>query len=131
MKNVVALFLCLSSFQAFAGYECELKLSRAHALEETLAEKKLTIGSNEIKSGGHGTLFVENSKKKKVVTLEINAALSGWENEEDITLVILRKTKKKSSSVEDTISESFTLKRNDEFVGWFDSYKLDIRCEVK
>ncbi len=79
-----------------------------------------------------GTLFLELEKRTKKVSLDINAVMSGWAGEEDANFVIIRKAKRKySANHAETISEIMTVKGTDKLTGWFDSYKLDISCEVK
>jgi hypothetical protein len=128
--RILAYMLNLYSMSAVASYECTLKLAHSEDLNMTIAEKVLTIGRGEMKSGNMGTLYVEFEKKKKTISLDINAVMSGWQNEEDATFVILRRTKTRRNTSAETISEIMGLKGDDQRTGWFDSYKLDINCRT-
>ena len=128
--KLIAYIFNLYSMSAVAGYECTLQLAHTENLHQVVAEKVLTINKSEMRSGNMGTLFVESAKKKKQITLDINAVLSGWPGEEDANLVVIRKTQKKHSGSVQTISEIMNVQGNNQLTGWFDSYKLDVRCKV-
>lgn len=128
--RVLAYFFNLYSMSAVAGYECTLKLAHSENLNKVIAEKVLVIDRAEMKSGNMGTLFVEYQKKKRSISLDINAVMSGWANEEDATFVILRRTKTRRSTSAETISEIMNLKGDNQLTSWFDSYKLDINCRA-
>jgi hypothetical protein len=129
--RIFAYLLNLYSMSAVAGYECTLKLAHSEDLNQVIAEKVLVIKKGEMRSRNMGTLFVEFEKRKKSISLDINAVMSGWQNEEDATFVILRRTKTRRTTSSETISEIMNLKGDDQLTGWFDSYKLDINCQTK
>lgn len=129
--KVLAMLLAFSSLPAMADYECTLKLSHTEDLYQVIAEKTLRVESGQMKSGNMGTLLIETETKRKKITLDINAVLSGWKGEEDASFVMIRRLRKKHSTNGETISEVMTVKGDDELTGWFDSYKLDIVCAVK
>ncbi len=129
--RILACLLNFYSMSAVADYECILKLAHTEDLHKTIAEKTLTIGQGEMKSGNMGTLFVEFEKNRKKTSLDINAVLSGWKGEEDASVVIIRRTKKRYSGVAETVSEIMTVKGDDKLTGWFDAYKLEMNCLVK
>lgn len=128
--RILAYIFNLYSMSAVAGYECTLKLAHSEDLNKVIAEKVLVIGRGEMKSGNMGTLFVEFEIKKHLISLDINAVMSGWHNEEDATFVILRRNKTRRNTSAETISEIMNLKGDDQITGWFDSYKLDINCQT-
>ena len=128
--RILAYLFNLYSMSAVAGYECTLKLAHSDDLNKTIAEKVIVISGGEMKSNNMGTLYVEFEKGRKKTTLDINALISGWQNEEDATFVILRQTKVKKTITAQTISDVMKLKGDDQLTGWFDSYKLDISCRI-
>jgi len=129
--KVLAYLISFHSMSSLASYECQLKLARNDDIDSTIAEKTLTIDQGRMNSGNMGTLFVEYEKNRKKISLDINAVMSGWRGEEDATFVIIRRIKKRYSTNAETLSEILTVKGNDKITGWFDSYKLDISCQVK
>jgi len=128
--RILAYLFNLYSMSAVADYQCVLKLAHNDDLYKTIAEKTVTIEEGKMKSGNMGTLFVEFQKNRKKISLDINAVLSGWKGEEDATFVMIRRTKKRYSLSSHTVSDIMTVKGNDSMTGWFDSYKLDIKCLV-
>ena len=83
-------------------------------------------------AGNMGVLFVESESKRRQTTLEINGVMSGWENEEDASFVIIRREKRKhSSKIQRLTDQVIMVKGNDKTTGWFDSYKLDVECKTK
>lgn len=128
--RILAYMMNLYSMSAAAGYECHLKLAHTEDLYKTIAEKTVSIGRGEMNAGKLGTLFVESQKGNKIVSLDINGVMSGWRGEEDATFVILRSTQKKRSTKTNTVSEKISLKGRESVTNWFDSYMLDIKCEV-
>lgn len=129
--RIIALFFNLYSVSAVAGYECHLKLSHTEDPHKVIAEKSVRIEEGRIISGYMGTLFTEDAKKRKETSLDINAVMSGWKGEEDASIVIIRRATNKRNVETNTISEVMTVKGDNSLTGWFDSYKLDISCEVK
>lgn len=128
--RVLAYLINFYSMSAVAGYECVLKLAHTDDLNRVVGEKTLTIAQETMNSGNMGTLFVESENGRKKVSLDINAVMNGWRGKEDATFVMIRRTKKRYSTSSSTVSEIMALKGDDNFVGWFDSYKLDISCKV-
>lgn len=129
--RIIACFFNLYSMSAVAGYECVLQLSHTENLDKVIAEKTVHIGNHQMRAGSEGILFVEYQKGKKKTTLDINSVMSGWEDEEDATFAVIRWTSNRRNVRGEAVSEKFTLKGDDELTGWFDSYKLDISCQVK
>jgi hypothetical protein len=129
--RILAYIFNLYSMSAVAGYDCTLKLAHNEDLYKTVAEKTLSIETGEMNSGNMGTLFVEFEKNRKKISLDINAVMSGWKGEEDATVVIIRRTKKRYSTSSETVSEIMTVKGDNKLTGWFDAYKLDMSCKVQ
>lgn len=129
--RMIALFFNLYSVSAVAGYECTLKLSHTEDLHKVIAERTVRVEQGRMISGYMGTLFTEDQRKRKETTLDINAVMSGWNGEEDASFVIIRRATKRRNVETSTISEVMTVKGNNSLTGWFDSYKVDIACEVK
>lgn len=127
----LALIFNLYSMSAVASYECVMKLAHIEDLYTTVAERTLTVKKGTMDAGSMGTLYVESEKKNKKISLDINAVLSGWAGEEDATIVMIRRERKKRSTRAETISEKMTIKGDNSMTAWFDSYKLEIQCQVK
>lgn len=128
--RILAYIFNLYSMSAVAGYDCDLKLAHNEDLYKTIAEKTLSIKEGAMNSGNMGTLYVEFEKNRKKISLDINAVMSGWKGEEDATVVIIRRTKKRYSTSSETVSEIMTVKGNNKLTGWFDAYKLEMSCQV-
>jgi len=128
--RILAYLFNIYSMSAVAGYDCTLKLFHTNDLNKVIASKTLSIAQGRMNSGNMGTLYVEFEKNRKKISIDINAVLNGWSSEEDATFVMIRRTKKRYSSSVETISEIMNVHGNDQMVGWFDSYKLDINCQV-
>lgn len=129
--RLLAYLFNLYSISAVAGYHCQLSLSHSEDLKTPIAQKVLKVKTGNLDSGNMGTLFIENSNRRKTIALEINAVMSGWVNEEDATLVMMRTKRKKSSTRAERISERITVKGDGHQTLWFDDYKLEIDCQVK
>jgi hypothetical protein len=130
--RILAYCLNLMSISAAAHYECELKLAHSEDLYTTIATKKVEVKKAVMNAGNMGVLFVESESKRRQTTLEINGVMSGWENEEDASFVIIRREKRKYSSKFQRLTDQvLTVKGNDKITGWFDSYKIDIDCKTK
>lgn len=128
--RVLAYMLNLYSMSAAAGYQCHLKLAHNEDLYKTVAEKTVSIQEGHMSAGKLGTLFVESQRGNKIVSLDINAVMSGWKAEEDATFVIIRSIQKKRSTKTETVSEKISIKGTDSVTNWFDNYMLDIKCQI-
>jgi hypothetical protein len=128
--RIIAYIFNLYSMSAVAGYDCVLKLAHNDDLYKTVAEKTITIEQGAMRSGSFGTLLVESEQRHKRISLDINAVMSGWKGEEDASFVVLRRTMKRSSNETQTVSEVMTVQGDEKMTGWFDAYKLDIKCQV-
>jgi hypothetical protein len=128
--KILAYIVNFYSMSAVAGYECALQLAHTENLKEVVAEKVISIPTGEMRSGSIGSLFVESLKGKRKTFIEGRAVLSGWEGEEDLNLVMMRTTEKRSSLETGRISETITLKGDQIETAWFDNYKLDVNCKM-
>jgi hypothetical protein len=128
--KILAYIVNFYSMSAVAGYECALQLAHTENLKEVVAEKVISIPTGEMRSGSIGSLFVESLKSKRKTFIEGRAVLSGWEGEEDLNLVMMRTTEKRSSLETGRISETITLKGDQIETAWFDNYKLDVNCKI-
>jgi hypothetical protein len=133
MKRTKFLAMCFNFFSmsALAAYQCELKLSHENDPKTILAARTVQVGNNKMESGNMGTLLMESETKRKRTSLDINAMMNGTKNEEDAAFVILRRTRKKNSASAQRISDVLLLQANQQASAWFESYKLDIECQVK
>lgn len=129
--RLIAMLFNFYSMSAVAGYECVLKLAHNEDLYKTVAERTLVAERSTMSAGSMGTLFVEQDKRNKKISLDINAVMSGWSGEEDASFVIIRRTSKRRSHHAETVSEIMTVKGDSSMTGWFDNYKLEINCKVK
>jgi hypothetical protein len=115
-----------------AHYECELKLAHSEDLYTTIAQKKIEVKKSVMDAGNMGVLYVELEGKRRRTTLEINGVMSGWENEEDASFVIIRREQRRYSAKIQRLSDQvITVKGNNKATGRFDSYKLDVECKTK
>lgn len=118
------------SFKTLAGYECELKLSHSEDLYKTVSSKQIIATDTDMKSVFIKDLFIEEKTKKKTVSLAVKAFISGWSGEEEMTLAVFRRKEKKSDADMVLISDKVSLRNNDRDILWFDSYKLEIDCNL-
>lgn len=133
MKKRTRLLACLLNFysmSAVASYECVLKLAQNNDLNTVIGEKTLIAAPGTMNSGNLGTLFVEFENNRKKISLDINAVMNGSVGKENATFVMIRRTTKRFSIKSSTVSDVLTLKGSDQVEGWFDTYKLDISCQV-
>ncbi len=128
--KILAYIVNFYSMSAVAGYECALQLAHTENLNQVVAEKVISISTDEIRSENIGNLFIESLKGKNKTSIEGQAIISGWEGQEDLNLVMLRNTQVKNISDSQKISETITLKGNQLETAWFDTYKLDINCKL-
>jgi hypothetical protein len=130
--RLVAMCMNLMSISAAAHYECELKLAHSEDLYKTIAEKTIEVKKSVMDAGNMGVLFVESDSKRRTTTLEINGVMSGWENEEDASFVIIRREKRRySSKIQRLTDQVLMVKGDGKVTGWFDAYKLDVECKTK
>ena len=128
--KILAYIVNFYSMSAVAGYECALQLAHTENLNQVVAEKVISISTDEIRSENIGNLFIESLKGKNKTSIEAQAIISGWEGQEDFNLDMLRTTQVKNISESQKISETITLKGNQLETAWFDAYKLDINCKL-
>jgi hypothetical protein len=128
--RIIACFCNLFSISAVAGYDCTMSLSHTENLYKTVATKNLTIKNFEMRSGHEGELFIEKEKKRSKTSLHINAFLNGYEAEEEAVIVVMRQESTGNRSQSYSISDKLALRGNDKATLWFDSYKLDVSCQL-
>lgn len=118
------------SLKAFAGYECDLKIAHTEDLRTKIGEGKIVATNEEMKSATLKTIVIESQTKKKTISVSINAFISGWVGEEELTFAVFRREEKKSGVKLELIGEKQSLRGNQEETFWFDSYKLDVSCSL-
>ena len=129
--KMIAYIFNLYSMSAVAGYECHLKLTHLEDSAKVVSEKVIRIEKNQTKSGNVGILFVESKFKKRMTSIHMNAVMSGWEGEEDVHFVLMRKFKKREKIKSETISQTMSVKGSSAGTWMFDYYRLDMSCDVK
>jgi hypothetical protein len=106
--------------KAFAGYECEVTLSRANEAHEAISFDIVKASDSE-----YGSRNIENFfEEKDGQHLSLNISMVGWRGEEEATISVSRVTKNTS----DKISEKLSLRGNAQETLWFDDYKLESNC---
>lgn len=130
MKNVLALLLCLSWINAFAGYQCEMNLSDSEDPDTIVASR--TVGASEKEMGTRNIeeFFTEFKMGEESIALKANIFMSGWAGEEEVSVSFSRRVKVANDSELNKISEKLSLRGSVESELWFDHYKLDISCSL-
>ncbi len=118
------------SLKAFAGYECDFRISHSEDLRTTIGTGKLVASSEDMKSASIKKLVIESKTKKRTISVSINAFISGWVGEEELSFAVFRREEKKSGVKLELIGEKQSLRGNQEETFWFDSYKLDVSCSL-
>jgi hypothetical protein len=116
---------------AVAGYECTVLLTNIEDPMISTSEKMIRIDRNELKSRNMGTFAIESQESKRLTSIQMNAVMSGWQGEEDIHFVMMRRFEKRSKVKFETISEIMSVRGDKSSTFWFDNYRLDIDCNVK
>ena len=130
MKKFSLALIVMSSLNAFAGYDCDLKLAHSEDLHSTIAQSKLLASDKDLKTINLKEFFIEEKSKRKFIGLSIQSAIVGWSGEEEVTLAVFRRTAKKKSIDSVLISEKITVKGVESKTLWFDTYKLDVSCSL-
>lgn len=130
MKNAMALILCLSWMNAFAGYQCELNLSDSEDPETIVASKIIEASGKEMGSRNVENFFTEFKMGEESIGLKANIFMSGWAGEEEVSVSFSRRVKVANDSELNKISEKISLRGSAESELWFDHYKLDISCSL-
>lgn len=112
MKFIATVLFILASFQAFAGYRCDIKVSRADQ-EKLYAHTSIEADSSELKAQA-----INDYLGKKNLTLDF--MIDGWSGEEHATFVFKKGL--------DNTSEKISLTGVSKNTIWFDSFKFDINC---
>lgn len=129
--KLLAYIFNLYSMSAVAGYECTVQLTNIEDPMISSSEKMISIDRNELKSRNMGTFAIESQESKRLTSIQMNAVMSGWQGEEDIHFVMMRRFQKRSKIKFETISEIMSVKGDNSSTFWFDNYRLDIDCDVK
>ena len=129
--KLLAYIFNLYSMSAVAGYECTVQLTNIEDPMISSSEKMISIDRNELKSRNMGTFAIESQESKSLTSIQMNAVMSGWQGEEDIHFVMMRRFQKRSKIKFETISEIMSVKGDKSSTFWFDNYRLDIDCNVK
>lgn len=129
--KLLAYIFNLYSMSAVAGYECTVQLTNIEDPMISSSEKMISIDRNELKSRNMGTFAIESQESKRLTSIQMNAVMSGWQGEEDIHFVMMRRFQKRSKVKFETISEIMSVKGDKSSTFWFDNYRLDIDCDVK
>jgi hypothetical protein len=129
--KLLAYIFNLYSMSAVAGYECTVQLTNIEDPMISSSEKMISIDRNELKSRNMGTFAIESQESKRLTSIQMNAVMSGWQGEEDIHFVMMRRFQKRSKIKFETISEIMSVKGDKSSTFWFDNYRLDIDCNVK
>lgn len=123
MKYFALLFFVLS-FNAFAGYQCELALSEGDQINKTLAVKTVIASEKDLKSeiiDNFHTITGEH-------TLVLKVFIDGWSGEEEMSATVFSKAK--GAEKLEPVSEKVSLRGDDKETLWFDSYKLKVTCSL-
>jgi hypothetical protein len=129
--KLLAYIFNLYSMSAVAGYECMVQLTNIEDPMISSSEKMIRIDRNELRSRNMGTFAIESQESKRLTSIQMNAVMSGWQGEEDIHFVMMRRFEKRSKIKFETISEIMSVKGDKSSTFWFDNYRLDIDCDVK
>ena len=129
--KLLAYIFNLYSMSAVAGYECTVQLTNIEDPMISSSEKMISIDRNELKFRNMGTFAIESQESKRLTSIQMNAVMSGWQGEEDIHFVMMRRFQKRSKVKFETISEIMSVKGDKSSTFWFDNYRLDIDCDVK
>ena len=120
----------LFSMSAMAGYECKFTLFHSHDIDQAIAKATASVETRRFSKGDLGSLFVESETRRKTISIDINAFMSGWANGEEATFIMMRRETSKRSQKTQIISDKLIMKGNEKQTFWFDSYKLDISCKA-
>lgn len=116
---LIGLFFCM---KAFAGYECELTLSRASESQEAIAFDILKAQDSDLGSKNIENFFEESDTS----ILSLSVFMDGWKGEEEATITVIRKSENQA----ETISEKLSLRGDAQESIWFDDYKLEANCSL-
>lgn len=120
-------FLCLLiaflSFEAFAGYQCDLSLTDSSDTNKIIASKKVEASPKDLRSEMIENFFVTGKQ-----SLSVKVFIDGWLGEEEMSAVVLKK--ENDSEKFEPVSEKVSLRGDDRGSVWFDSYKLKVNCSL-
>lgn len=111
------------SFEAFAGYQCELSLTDNNDMNKVIATKKVEASPKDLRSE-----MIENFFVTEKEALSVKVFIDGWLGEEEMTAEVLKKTEDNEKL--ESVSEKVSLRGDDRGSVWFDSYKLKVNCSL-
>ncbi len=123
MRYFALLFLALS-FNALAGYQCELALSEGDQINKTIATKTVVASAKDLKSEIIDNFYTVTGDR----TLVLKVFIDGWNGEEEMSATVFSKTATAEKLV--PIGERVSLRGDDKEIVWFDSYKLKVTCSL-
>lgn len=123
MRYFALLFLVLS-FNAFAGYQCELALSEGDKIDKTVATKTVIASEKDLRSEIIDNFYTLTGDR----TLVLKIFIDGWSGEEEMSATVFRKIK--AGEKLEPVSERVSLRGNDKETLWFDAYKLKVTCSL-
>lgn len=128
----IAFCFNLYSINAVADYQCVMKLKTIDQPVQVVSEKTYTVARSVMSAGSLGELHVEDKRKKKRITFEVNSVMSGWAGEEDATFVIMRRETTRRKTHVESFSNIMTVKGDDVGFGTtFDlKYDVEVKCKV-
>lgn len=128
MKKIIIGLLI--SFNALAGYECELKLSHNEDLYKTIAQAKISANDRDLRTIHLKEFFIEEKTKRKTISVSVQAAVVGWTGEEEVAVAVFRRSVKNFSIETTSLNRKLSIKGSDSGTLWFENYKLDIKCNL-
>ncbi len=128
MKKIIIALLI--SFNAFAGYECELKLAHTEDLYQTIATSKISATDRDLRTIHLKEFFIEEKTKRKTISISLQAAMVGWAGEEEVAVAVFRRSVKNFSIETTSLDRKLIVKGSESGTLWFENYKLDIKCNL-
>jgi hypothetical protein len=120
----------LFSFNAFAGYECELKLAHTEDLYKTIAQANISATDRDLRTIHLKEFFIEEKTKRKTISVSVQAAMVGWAGEEEVAVAVFRRSVKNFSIETTSLNRKLSIKGSEAGSLWFENYKLDIKCNL-
>lgn len=117
------LMVAFLSFEAFAGYQCELSLTDSNDMNKIIASKKVEASPKDLRSEMIENFFVSGNQ-----ALSVKVFIDGWNGEEEMSAVVFKKAG--DSEKLEPVSEKVSLRGDDRGSVWFDSYKLKVNCSL-
>lgn len=128
MSKIFFLVTCLFCMNAFAGYQCELRLTDNEDLTTILASRKIDASNNELGTKNIENFLTEFQMGEDSTTLKANVFISGWPGEEEISVSFSRKENYAEKTELTKISDKVSLRGSAENSILFENYKLEINC---